>query len=255
MNSLIKYKTLIVDDEVPARQRLTTILSEFEEIELVGEASNGIEALELIQQLKPDLLFLDIQMPGLDGFEVLKNTDHFPVVIFCTAYDDYALQAFETSAIDYIVKPVKPDRVQKSIEKIKNLKTEVEKEKIIEVIGQYMNQKKTQKLTNIPVKVGDRMLFVKLSDISYFHAEEKYVTIVDRVGKTYLTDHSLKYLEEKLSDSFIRVHRAFLINRNLIQEVGKHLGGKSFIRMDDSNSTKIITGRYYQENIKKITCF
>src|SRR5690349_449107 len=103
---LLKYRTLVADDEQPARDRLKKLLSEHShKIELIGEAKNGLECSEMIDSLKPDLVFLDIQMPGLNGFEVLQQTHHSPVVVFCTAYDEFALQAFETNSIDYIVKP------------------------------------------------------------------------------------------------------------------------------------------------------
>src|SRR5659263_72955 len=117
-----KYRTLIADDEQPARDRLKKLLAEHaDKVELIGEANNGLECLEMIDNLKPDLLFLDIQMPGLNGFEVLQQTGYSPIVIFCTGYDEYALKAFETNNIDYIVKPVKADRIKKSIEKLDSL--------------------------------------------------------------------------------------------------------------------------------------
>ena len=211
--------------------------------------------MQLTQELQPDLLFLDIQMPGLNGFEVLNQTEHFPIVIFCTAFDNYALKAFETNALDYIVKPVKIERVRKSIEKLGSINQAHKKDQIIEALSNFIKQKPVEKITSIPVKIGDRMLFLKLADLSYFHAEEKYVSIIGKDGKKYLCDHSLKYLEEKLENQFIRVHRSYLINQSLIKEVGKYLGGKSFIRMDDYSLSKIITGRNYQENIKRFMSF
>src|SRR5512133_4209270 len=135
------YRTLIADDEQPARDRLKKLLAEHaDQVELIGEAENGIQCVEMIDRLKPDLVFLDIQMPGLNGFEVLKQTSHSPVVIFCTAYDEFALQAFETNSIDYIVKPIKAERIQKSIEKLDSLKSHSDKQELLRIIESDIHQ-------------------------------------------------------------------------------------------------------------------
>ncbi|MGQ7870687.1 LytR/AlgR family response regulator transcription factor [Sunxiuqinia sp. sy24] len=246
------YRTLIIDDESPARQRMQQILSEIPEIKLVGDATNGLEAVRLIEQLQPDLIFLDIQMPGLNGFEVLQKINYFPTVVFCTAYDDYALEAFETAAIDYLVKPVKEVRVRRSIEKLQSLQQDVKKEQVLKLLSNYSSPEKRKAVTSIPVKLGDRMLLVKLTDISYFISEDKYVSIVKKDGKKYLTDHSLKFLEEKLPDNFIRIHRSLLVNTTLIHEIDKHSGCRYVVRLDDLAKTKLVSGRNYGEKIKAL---
>ena len=247
------YKTLIVDDETPARLRLRNILAGFPSINIVDEAINGIDALEKIDTLKPDLLFLDIQMPGMTGFEVLNKVRHFPIVIFCTAYDEYAIKAFNTQAIDFIVKPVKQERIQQSIEKLSFLQENLSREYILDTIKTYIDLSNEKKqIVSIPVKLGDRTLLVKLSDISYFQADEKYVTIVTRNGKKYLVDFSLKYLENKLDDNFMRIHRALLANRALIKEINRYLGNRFIIKMDDFNQSKLISGRSYFDSIKTL---
>lgn len=214
-----KYRTLIADDEQPARDRLKKLLAEHaEKIELVGEAQNGLECLEMIDRLKPDLVFLDIQMPGLNGFEVLQQTSHLPVVVFCTAYDEFALKAFETNSIDYIVKPVKAERIQKSIEKLDSLKRNSDKQELLRMIDNYLGQASKKEITSIPVKLGDRMLFVKIEDITYFSAEEKYVTIHTKEGKTYLCDFPLK--------------------------------SRYILKMNDINQSKLVTGRNYCEQVR-----
>ncbi|WP_430974219.1 LytR/AlgR family response regulator transcription factor [Sunxiuqinia rutila] len=246
------YRTLIIDDESPARQRMQQILREMPEIDLVGEAANGLEAVRLIEDLQPDLIFLDIQMPGLNGFEVLQQISYFPTVVFCTAYDDYALEAFETAAIDYLVKPVKAERVRRSIEKLRSLQQEVKREQVLQLLSSYSSPEKRKRVTSIPVKLGDRMLLVKLTDISYFISEDKYVSIVKKDGKKYLTDHSLKFLEEKLPDNFIRIHRSILVNATLIHEIDKHSGCRYVVRLDDLVKTKLVSGRNYGEKIKAL---
>ena len=246
------YKTLIIDDEAPARKRLEDVLSLFSLVEIIGSASDGIEAVEAINRLKPDLIFLDIQMPGLTGFDVLKKITHFPIVVFCTAYDDYALKAFDTDAVDYIVKPVKEDRVKRSIEKLQHLGGHSNKELVLELLEKYTQQLSPKIITSIPVKIGDRMLLIKLTDISYFISEEKYVFIVKKDGKRYLTDHPLKFFEEKLPDHFIRIHRSILVNSLLIHEINKHFGSRYIIHLDDAARSKLISGRNYCERIKSL---
>ena len=246
-----KYRTLIADDEQPARDRLKKLLSvHSNRIEIVGEAENGIQCIELISELKPDLIFLDIQMPGLNGFEVLQQINHAPIVIFCTAYDEFALKAFETNSIDYIVKPVKPERIQKTIDKLSLLGMNSNKQDILELIQSFINLTPKKEITTIPIKLGDRMLFIQIEDVLYFSAEEKYVSIVTKEGKKYLCDYSLKNLEEKLSDKFLRIQRALLINTSMIKEINKHFNSRFVIKMDDQNKTKLISGRNYCKQIR-----
>ncbi len=255
MNSTTsRYRTLIADDEQPARDRLKKLLDGHSaQIELIGEAENGIQCRDMVDTLKPDLVFLDIQMPGLSGFEVLQQTSHLPVVVFCTAYDEFALKAFETNSIDYIVKPIKAERIQRSIEKLDSLKNHSDKKELLKIVESYLNQTPKKEITSIPVKLGDRMLFVRIEDISYFLAEEKYVSIYTKEGKTYLCDFSLKSLEEKLEDNFLRIHRSLLVNKIRIREINKHFGSRYIVKMDDASQTKLISGRSYCEQVKKLT--
>ena len=247
------YRTLIADDEAPARQRLRKILAAFPAIDIIAEATDGMDTLEKIDTLKPDLLFLDIQMPGLTGFEVLNKVRHFPIVIFCTAYDEFAIKAFNTSAIDFIVKPVKLERVQQSIEKLNFLRENLHREQILKVLESYINHSNENKqIVSIPVKLGDRTLLVKLTDISYFQTDDKYVTIFSRDGKKHLVDFSLKYLEAKLEDKFIRIHKSLLANRSYIKEINRYLGNRFIIRMDDVNQSKLTSGRNYFDSIKAL---
>jgi len=253
MTQPLRYRTLIADDEQPARDRLRKLLSEYSgQIELIGEAQNGLECLEMIDRLKPDLVFLDIQMPGLNGFEVLQQTNHSPVVIFCTAFDEFALQAFETNSIDYIVKPIKAERIRKSIEKLDSLKQNSDKQELLRIIGNYISQTPKKEITSIPVKLGDRMLFLRIEDVVYFLAEEKYVKIFTKDGRNYLCDFSLKSLEEKLGGSFLRIHRSLLVNVSRIREISKHFNGCYIVKIDDVNQTKLQTGRGYSEQVKEL---
>lgn len=250
---LEKYRTIIADDEELARQRLKKLLGDYpEKITIIGEAENGIQCREMIFRLKPDLIFLDIQMPGMNGFEVLHKIENPPVIIFCTAYDEFALKAFETNSIDYIVKPVKKERIQKAIEKLDLLHTNSGKNDVLKLIENFIQQTPKKEINSIPVKLGDRMLFIHIEDISYFSAEEKYVNIFTCDGKKYLCDYPLKNLEEKLAEGFLRIQRALLVNVSRIKEIDKHFGGRFIIKMDDKVQTRLTSGRNYAERIKML---
>lgn len=252
MNTTIKYRTIIADDEKLARERLNRLLAPyFNKIELIGEAENGIRCKEMIDELKPDLIFLDIQMPGLNGFEVLQQAEHTPIVIFCTAHDEYALKAFETKSIDYVVKPFKEERIQQSIDKLEFLK-QSGKNELLQAIEELTKQAPQKEITTIPVKIGDRMLILKIEEISYFMADEKYVSIFTVNGKKYLSDYSIKSLALKLTDKFVRIQRGLLINSVLIKEINKHSNSRYVIRMNDFNCSKLISGRNYSEQVKRI---
>ncbi len=253
VKELIKYRTLIADDEEHARERLRMLLDEYrEKIIIIGEAKDGTECREMIDSLKPDLVFLDIQMPGLSGFEVLRDIQHTPVIIFCTAYDEYALQAFETNSIDYLVKPVKAERLQKSIDKLDSLLRGSDREEIFRFIDYWISQVPKKEITSMTVRLGDRMIFIRIEEITYFEAEEKYVTIHTRDGKKHISDSTLKSLEEKLRDKFIRVHRSLLVNGSRIKEIVKHSGGRYLLKLDDREETKLLTGKNYSGEVKRL---
>jgi len=145
---------------------------------------------------------------------------------------------------------VKAERIQKSIDKLDSLKRHSDKQELLRIIESYISQAPKKEITSIPVKLGDRMLFVRIEDVSYFLAEEKYVNIVTKDGKTYLSDFPLKSLEEKLGESFLRIHRSLLVNVKRIKEINKHYGSRFVIKMDDSSQSKLISGRGYCEQVK-----
>ncbi|MCL3778944.1 response regulator transcription factor [Prolixibacteraceae bacterium JC049] len=250
----MKFRTLIVDDEIPARERLKNLLAAHSnEIEVVGEAENGLDCIAKIESLKPDLVFLDIQMPGANGFEVLKQISHTPIIVFCTAYDEYALKAFETNSIDYIVKPVKSDRIAKTIDKLEALhETSVRMDKL-KIVEQLIQSAPKKEITTIPVKLGERMLFLPIENVAFFKADEKYVEIHTVDGKEYVSDYSLKELELKLEDRFIRIQRALLVNSLRIIEVKKHYYSRFTITVDDVFKTKLISGRSYNKIIQQLS--
>jgi two-component system LytT family response regulator len=248
-----KYRTLIVDDEEPARIRLIQLLNTYQDmISIIGEAINGIEAVEMINLYKPDIVFLDIRMPGKDGFEVIQSLQNVPYLIFCTAFDHYALQAFETNSIDYILKPVKPERLAITLEKVKNLQRNNDYSQILNWVEANMALRKKETVTSFPIKVGDRVIFIKTEDISYFEANEKYVELNSRQGKKHLLDQSLSYLEGKLPGHFLRVHRSIIVNTLLIKEIRRYMGSKYTIVLNDMPQSHVISGRYYSDKVKDL---
>lgn len=244
------YTTLIIDDEPPARARLQQLLENFRETFLVvDEAKNGTEAVEKINQLQPDVIFLDIEMPGLNGFELLERLDKIPIVIFCTAFDQYSLKAFETNSIDYLLKPVRLERLQQTVEKLSSFKNNLSATNILKVLKEFYHQKEEKKMTSITVKKGDKLIFVKLEEVTHFEADEKYVSVyTDK--ESHLIEQSLSQLELKLPDYFMRVHRSIIINRNYVAAVQKYFNSRFAISLNNHKKTSVISGRSYNESIK-----
>jgi two-component system, LytTR family, response regulator len=245
-------RTIIIDDETIARQRLSRLLNEHNgQFEVIAEAKNGIEGANLVNSLKPDLIFLDIQMPGKTGFEMLDDLKHIPQVVFCTAFEEFALQAFNTLAIDYLVKPVEKERLQLTLDKLKLVTAKSPPLQIQELLNWVKHQADTRKLQSVPHKVGDRVILIKTERITYFSASDKYVEFLTADGKKYLTELSLKKLLERLPEGFIQIQRGLIVNTNFVKEYRKYFRGKYLLVLDDLNNTKLETGRSYTENIKK----
>lgn len=248
------YKTLLIDDEQIALGRLKRLLSHFEGVfELMGEALNGHEGIQKIESLKPDLIFLDIEMPLMTGFEMLSRLTYMPLVVFVTAYDQYAIKAFEENSIDYLLKPVEKDRLAKTIEKLKTLKPEQGKslthESLLQLIGQMTPKKE---IHSISVKSGEKILFIPLTDISFFQAEDKYVLLNTIDSKQYIMNYTISSLEEKLPSSFIRISRSTIVNTARIKELERYFSGKYLVIMNDQKQSKIESGTTYQENLKRL---
>ena len=247
------YTTILVDDEEPARIRLRQLLGGFSEtFSIIGEAVNGDDAVALINSAKPQMVFLDIQMPGKNGFEVIESIAYMPYLIFCTAFDQYALKAFETNSIDYLVKPVTPERLEKTVAKLQHIGKAADSETVLRMVRDMLSTQKSEPLTSFPVKVGDRVVFVKIDEITNFEAKDKYVELNTTRGKQYTIDQSLNYLEEKLPPHFVRVHRSIVINTALIKEIRKYLGSNYSIVLDDNAQTRIVTGRAYVDVVKRL---
>ncbi|MBO3698770.1 LytTR family DNA-binding domain-containing protein [Roseivirga sp. E12] len=212
-------KTLIIDDSRLARNELKRLLKEFDNVQIVGEAASADEAKEKINELKPDLIFLDIQMPGKNGFELLEELEVLPEVIFSTAYDEHALKAFEYNALDYLVKPVQKQRLAGSVSKVydKVRKKENEQNNSEEGILTINDQ--------VFVKDGERCWFVQLSDIRLFEVSGNYTTVYFDTSKPMIT-RTLNYLESRLDDkTFFRANRQQIINLKWIERIEPWFSG------------------------------
>ena len=217
-------KTLVVDDSRLARNEMKRLLKEFDNIQIVGEAASVDEALEKVGELKPDLIMLDIQMPGKDGFKLLEQLEIVPEVIFSTAYDEHALKAFEYNALDYLVKPVQKQRLAGAIAKVFE---KIEKKKEADADG----SDKLTKDDQVFVKDGERCWFVQLSEIRLFEVSGNYTTVYFDNSKPMIT-RTLNYLEARLDDkTFFRANRQQIINLKWIERIEPWFSGSLRIYM------------------------
>src|SRR5262245_61960366 len=197
------FKAIVIDDEPAARRLIKNMLHDHSNVvDIIDEAGNGREAIAKIEQLKPDLVFLDIQMPDLTGFEVIEKLAYKPNIIFTTAYEQYAIKAFETFSIDYLLKPIKEERLQQSIGKLMQFgkaDSPINISGLQQIIQQF---KAPQKATALPIKTGDRIILLRYENIAYLEAQDKYVFVFTNDGQKHLTDQSLASLAEKLPTQF-----------------------------------------------------
>jgi len=245
-------KALIIDDEKLACIRLRRLLEKFDQIEVVGEAYNGKEALEIIKKINPDVIFLDIKMPLFSGFEVLQRLKNPPAVIFTTAFDQYALQAFEENAVDYLVKPVSEEKLDRAVTKLFKLLADdtvvqsMEWEQLLSSI-----QKKENTIRRFSVRAGDKMFIVPDEDIIYFEAQDK-CTFLYTSKDSYIIPFTLRELEERLKhELFIRVHRSAIVNIDHIQSIHRWFAGKLKLKMKNGKEV-IVSQGYVKEFRKKI---
>jgi len=216
-----KIKTLIIDDESLARDLLRHYLSKDERIEVVGECSNGFEGVLAIQELNPDLVFLDIQMPKITGFEMLELVSNPPIIIFSTAYDQYAIRAFEANAIDYLLKPYPTERVttalNKAVEKLKSKTTSTEINKLIET-----HDEESGMLNRVIVKSGRKIQVIAVESIYYIESQDDFVMIYCNEGH-FMKQKTMKFFEQHLDDNqFVRIHRSYLLNLAYISEIQQY---------------------------------
>lgn len=216
-------KTLIVDDEPLARKRLRKLLEAFQDIEVIDEAENGCVAVQKIEALTPDMLLLDVQMPDLDGFDVLRMVDSArnPLVVFTTAFDDYAINAFEVNAIDYLLKPVKRDRLERAVGRVRDkIAAAASNGPKLSALLESHAQKSKDHLRRLPVRTGNRILIVSVDEITSFRIDRGLVFVTCAEGEFWTKYTTFGQLEGQLDpDVFMRVHRQSIVNLNKIREV------------------------------------
>ena len=230
-------KAIIIDDERLARTELRKLLQDFPEIEIVDEASNAEEGIQKIENHNPDLIFLDIQMPGKTGFDMLSELDHAPQVIFTTAYDEYALKAFEVNALDYLLKPVEPRRLADAVEKLRRTAHNGSGEKATNhhteptsILGES---------DQVFVKDGERCWFVKLSEVRLFESVGNYAKVFFGSNKPLILK-SLNALEERLDDKvFFRANRKHIVNLRMIEKIEPYFNGGLLLELKGGEKIEV----------------
>ena len=249
-----KIKAVIVDDEAPALANLQLLLAKEEGIDLVAICSDGLMAIEAIREHQPDLLFLDIQMPEVSGFDVITAIPPAsrPYVIFVTAYDQYALKAFEVNAVDYLLKPFDDKRFEEAISKAKGLLQQQKQRDLQEKIGlllRHLDQEQTQKyLRKLSIRQGSKISFLKVEDILWIEADNQYVKIHLKTA-SHLMRQSLSYLDQHLDPTaFYRTHRSAIVNVHRIESIEPYFKGDYHIRLE--NGTIVKLSRHRTEGLK-----
>jgi two-component system response regulator AlgR len=244
-NTDTPLRLLVVDDEAPARRRLCEVLEDCSHqlpLQVVGESDNGVDALEAAQRERLDALLLDIRMPGMDGIEVAQHLQKLhrpPAVIFTTAYDNYACQAFEVNAVDYLMKPVRAERLVAALSKARNLSQST---------LDALRQAHPKARTHLSLSEKGKLRLVPVEDILYLKAELKYIT-VKTLEREYLLEESLVKLEAEFGDRFLRIHRNCLVSKNLVEQVGKLSGSDEghFVRLRGLDEALPVSRRQYSQ--------
>ncbi|MBC2721950.1 LytTR family transcriptional regulator DNA-binding domain-containing protein [Desulfosporosinus sp.] len=262
---------VIADDEPLARDELTYLLKQCADIEIVGEATQGAEALEIIRTLKPDVAFLDIHMPNIDGLSLarkLLEEEQDLMIVFATAYDKHAIQAFEVNAVDYLLKPFDEERVWKTVERIrqrvrnpqKDAQNQTLNDSLLELLtkmaGASQSTAKGQfqavKISKLAVQGEESVVLIDPKDILYVYRENRDV-FIKTVERVYLTKHSLQTLEEKLASySFFRPHRSYLVNLSFVRELVPWFNGAYTLILNDEKSSQVPVSRAYVKALKDV---
>lgn len=248
---------LIIDDEKPARDELTFLLKSFPEIHVVGQGKNGVEALALIKEHSPDLVFLDVQMPGLNGFGVIKRLmdrkTKLPQIVFATAYDNYAVRAFEVNAVDYLLKPFEKARLARAIQRVKKaIEADASPAERLESLVSHMGGGRATPV-KLLVKTQHRLLLVDADDIVFASIEDGTITVVAREVEGTSNYRTIEELQESLdSDVFWRPHRSYLVNINHIKEVVPWFKSTYMLKMADRRGSEIPVSRAQTKRLREL---
>jgi two-component system LytT family response regulator len=244
----MKTTCLIIDDEKLARELILEFLQNFPELELLGECTKGTEAVEKINLLKPDLIFLDVQMPGMNGFDVLEEIEHEPYVIFTTAYDQHAIKAFEKNAVDYLLKPLDEERFRTAIQRAIKRKG-LEENNLEELMESLRPERRSNYDSHLFVQKSEKLFNLPVEDILFLEASGDY-TVITTKNDQYVSSSGIGRLEELLSpDIFFRVHRSTIINIQHLKEIERHFNGAMMVRMHNGKTFPV--SRTYAKIIRK----
>jgi two-component system, LytTR family, response regulator len=234
------FRAYLVDDEQPAVKRLVRLLRATGRVEIVGSEMNPTAAIAAIREASPDILFLDIQMPGLTGFDLLARVERQPFVVFTTAYDQYALKAFEVNSIDYLLKPVEPEELDRALNKLDQFQAvrgQVDLRSVLEAVS------RTTSLQRLPIRTGERTRFLDVGRITHFFTQDR-LAFAAADGKTYAVDWTIAELEQKLGPSrFFRIHRGTLVNLDWLEELTPWFTGRMAVRLSDEKRTELTVAR------------
>ena len=244
-------RTLVVDDEALARDRLASFLAGMDDVALVGQAADGVEALRVIEEERPDLVFLDVQMPGMDGFEVLKALrPPLPQIVFSTAYDDYAIRAFDVGAVDYLLKPYARRRVEESVARVRTRLASTQNGPDLDGLLRRLDDRRAVHVTQIPVHSGKRILIVPVNEVLWFGVEYRLVYAHTR-ERAYMTNYTLRELEERLDPAvFFRAHKSSLVNLEHVKEIVPWFGGRYKLVMRDEGASEVALSRAQARDLR-----
>lgn len=241
-------KAIIIEDEQPARELVKNYLKAYPAIDLLGEFADGFSGIKAINDLKPDLVFLDIQMPKLTGFEMLELMEEMPNIIFTTAYDQFAIKAFEMNAVDYLLKPFSRERFAQAIDKAaERFSNKLSSNENIKELKKHV-QGLVEKLTRVVVKTGSKIKVIPVEDIVWLESQDDYVMIYTAQGK-YLKQETMKYFEEHLDkENFIRVHRSYIVRLDAIVQLELYEKGSYLAVLNTGAKVKVSDSGY--KNLK-----
>lgn len=252
----MSLRCIIVDDEIPSLDELSHLLTEIEDVDVLACLDNGKKALTKIKELNPDVVFLDIKMPGLNGFDVAREILTFeasPLIVFATAYDEYAIEAFDVKAIDYILKPFSKKRLAKTVQRLKEAKTKAfNRSDLREIMDKLKDNLSTMEFVRVSVLENGRIMLLSPKEVFFCCAYQGRAKVYVR-DKSFPCPATLNELEEHLkAQNFLRVHRSFLINLSRIKDIAPWFNGKYMITMQDSRSTEITVSRNNVKTLKKV---
>ena len=239
-------KVMIVDDEKPARERLRQLIDDLEIHNVVGEAANGEEAIAMAMDVLPDVVLLDIRMPGVDGIETAHHMNAMespPAIVFTTAYDEYAIDAFDARAIGYVLKPVRRERLERALQHASRLTGQT----LSDLAGDSGIESRRN---HVCARVHGELRLIPIDEISFFNADQKYVS-VHHAGGEDLIDDSLNSLEEEFADKFVRIHRAALVAVSHIDKLEKTTDGTSRIVLRDDLNHELVISRRHLANVRR----